>query len=131
VDAADDVARWLLFLFDRFLLQKCIYGIKKGVEFFFDDAPYDAIVNGVITVNKDVPEGDDVTVLGDLLQEFWLVTLDPIEGLSDNFELPFYPASKQFVRGVVIECAAGYKSLDGPSGPKDVVQVGKKVILHK
>jgi len=70
-------------------------------------------------------------VLGDLLQEFGLVAFDPTEGLSDNLKFPFHAASKQFVRGVLLECTSGDKSLDGPSGPKDVVQVGKKVILHK
>ena len=70
-------------------------------------------------------------MLGDLLQEFGLVAFDPTEELSDNLKLPFHSASKQFVRGVPLECTSGDKSIDGPSGPKDVVQVGKKVILHK
>lgn len=43
-----------MLLFDRLLLQNCIHGIKEGTEFFFDDAPHDTVVNGVIAVNKDV-----------------------------------------------------------------------------
>ena len=43
-----------MLLFDRLLLQKCGHGVEEGVEFFFDDAPYNAVVNGVITVDKDV-----------------------------------------------------------------------------
>ena len=54
-----------MLLFDCLLLQKCVHGIK-GTEFFFDDAPHDAVVNGVIAVDKDVSEGDDVTVLGEI-----------------------------------------------------------------
>jgi len=41
-------------LFDRLLLQKYVHGIKEGIEFFLDDAPHDAVVNGVIAVDKDV-----------------------------------------------------------------------------
>jgi len=43
-----------MLLFDHLLLQKHVHGIKEGTEFFFDDTPHDAVVNGVIAVDKDV-----------------------------------------------------------------------------
>ena len=43
-----------MLLFDRLLLQKYIHGIKEGTEFFFDNAPHDMVVTGVIAVDKDV-----------------------------------------------------------------------------
>ncbi len=94
-------------MFDRLLLQKCVHGTKEGTEFFFDNTPHNAVVNGVIAVDKDVSERDDGTVLGDLLQEFGIVAFDPAQGLSNNLEFPLHSASKQFVRGVILECVSG------------------------
>jgi len=43
-----------MLFFGHPLLQKYVHGIKQSTQFFFDDVPHDAVINGVIAVDKDV-----------------------------------------------------------------------------
>lgn len=48
------------------LLQETGDVLNQVVKVFLDNSPYDPVVDAIVTVDKDVPEGDDAPVLSDL-----------------------------------------------------------------
>jgi len=48
-----------------FLLEELLHILDKSVQFLLNDAPDDPVVNGVIAMDENVAEGDDVAVMLD------------------------------------------------------------------
>ena len=59
------------------------------------------IVNGVIATYEDVPNGDNVPVVADVLKGDRLSAVDAVQSLPYDLELPLHRTAKLFVRSVV------------------------------
>lgn len=87
-------------------MEKSDYILNQAVEVFCNDTPNNTIVNGVVSVDKNVAKGDDVTVIAKLWQEVRISAFDPINGLAHNLKFALNRTAKQFVRAVFFECFA-------------------------
>ena len=54
------------FLCSASLLQETGDVLNQIIKVFLDNSPYDPVVDAIVAVGKDVPEGDDAPVLPDL-----------------------------------------------------------------
>jgi hypothetical protein len=79
---------------------------------------------------QDVPEGDDVSVVTDLLKDARFITMDTGESFPDNPEFSLDGAAKQFIRRIAIECTARDETLHGFPGLDDVMKMGEDLSLH-
>lgn len=83
------------------------YILTQVVKVVGDDVPDNLVVDGVVAMDEDVLERDDLSVLTDKLKNVGIVPADPIEGFTHDLELPLDGATELLVRGVRLEGACG------------------------
>lgn len=104
---------------------------EQVVQLVFYDAPHDPVVNGIVAVQEDIPEGDDIAMLADASKKSRFVPLNSVQRLAHDLELPFDGAAELVGGGVLFEGLFRDEYLDSPRRLKNVVKMGKHLILTR
>ena len=102
----------------------------QRVQIHLDDVPNNSVVDDIVAVNENIAERDDLPVVFNTLKQGGLISTNAAKRLTHDLELPLYSATKLLIGNIVIEVVTGNKRLDCLGGLQDVVQMGKRFILH-
>jgi hypothetical protein len=99
--------------------------LDQTVEIFFDSTPDDAVVNGIISVSKDISKGNYVSVVMNLGKQFGIISAYPVWRFSHDLKFAFDRATEQLVSAVVFKGDSGDELLDGACCMQEIVEVCK------
>ena len=105
--------------------------LNQIVEILLDNTPDNAVVNGVVSVNQNIAERDDVSVVPNPGEQIGIVSVDPVERLPDNLKLPLNRAANQLTGAVALKGLTRHELLYGACRIQDVMEMRKGFILHR
>lgn len=115
----------------RPLLEKFAHILDQVIQIFLNDTPDDSIIDGIITVNENVPEGHNVTVVTDVAQKVRFITTNTVERLAHDLELAFHGTAQQLIGDVVFERPTCHELLDSFPCLNDIMHVREDIIFHR
>ena len=89
------------------LFRQTLDCLQKFRQVLSNEVPYDLVVDRVVAVRQDVPEGDDAWCFADSVCCLWIGTPQPVQRFAYDLEIPLDSLAQKTILVVLGQVTPG------------------------